>query len=124
MESKRYTLTIRLPVTIMAEPGIDPVAAVADVFQRDTWSDGRHDYARELAVDGLGRVVREAVHCAAERHFASIHGRNAMEDYTTPGGSKGRRNLAMHLAGEWCRDVYCAVDAAGWQASIEPTADD
>jgi hypothetical protein len=51
-----------------------------------------------LATDGLGRIVREAVYRAAERHFASIHGQDTAEDYAMLDGCKGRRNVATHLA--------------------------
>lgn len=70
--------------------------------------------------------MRDAVYRAAERHFASIHGQDTMEEYTSPDGCKGRRNLAMYLAVQWCADhLSCAdVDGGGWQASIVPAVDD
>jgi hypothetical protein len=36
MEPQRYKLTVSFPVAVSADPGLDSVAAVADVFGRDT----------------------------------------------------------------------------------------
>jgi hypothetical protein len=120
MESTRDNLTITFPFTLHAAPGVDVAGAVPETFNRDTYSDGRHDFSRELAADGLDRIAREAAREAARQHFEAIHG-DAYEEHQMDGGGSSSHRLADRLADDWMRDNFggAFVSPEGWRTTIE-----
>lgn len=117
---KKLRIKLDIPAEVACLTGIDCAAErfnLAHWIERNTYDDGRHDFAVEMLSDALGRILRGAVAFSVRQFFEAKYGRNTMEKTS----ESGETNKAYLETEKWMKDDlrWTVVEVEDWKCEVE-----